>query len=487
VSGIGAHARAAPDSTAIVSMGGSLTFGELDDRQSRLVGCLLDGGVGEGDRVAVLSRNSVASLEVTIACLRAAIIPVPVNALLTEREVEYVLEDSGARWLFTDRAVDPLPGLEQIVTFGDAYERELQQADPAELCDHARGRPMHYTSGTTGSPKGVWVRPYKQRKAAQAADDFIDYWGLAASDIHLVCSPLAHSAPHRYALRTLEAGGTVALQSHFDPAETLAAIDLFNVTTTFMVPTHLERILRLGPTALRRHDLSSMRLLIHAGAPIKQETKHETIEAFPEGAVWEFYGSTEGQVTRISAAEWLRKPGSVGLPRAGMEILIRNAGGEGLAPGETGRVWVKDPTADRFQYWGDRRKTRAAWRAGAYSVGDLGYLDEDGYLFLTGRADDTIISGGVNVYPQEVEAVLSQHPSVAEVIVYGVPSDEWGQEVHAAVVAREAIDEDALITWCRERLAGFKRPRSITFVDELSRTTTGKLKREPPEVETTAP
>lgn len=486
MSGIGGHARSRPDATAIVSMGGSVTFAELDDRHRRLAGALTAGGLAEGDRVGILSRNSVAALEVMTACLRAAIVPVPVNPLLSERELEYVLEDSGSRWLFTDRPVDPLPDLEQIVTFGDAYERVLQEADPVEICDHARGRPMHYTSGTTGVPKGVWVRPYRPSRAAQVCDDFIAYWGLVASDIHLVCSPLAHSAPLRYALRTMEAGGTVALQSHFDPAETLAAIDLFNATTTFVVPTHLERILALGSAARRRHDLSSMRLLIHAGAPIREETKRATIEAFPEDSVWEFYGSTEGQATRISPREWLRKPGSVGTPRGGAEILIRDREGREVGAGEVGTVWVKDPKIDRFQYWGDRRKTRAAWRAGAFTVGDLGYLDEDGYLFLTGRADDTIISGGVNVYPQEVEAVLSHHPAVEGVMVYGVPSDEWGEEVHAAVVCSDDLDEETLIDWSRERLAGFKRPRAISFVDELPRTATGKLKRRPPDTDATS-
>lgn len=487
MSGIGGYARATPDASAIVSMGGSLTFLELDARQRRLSGALTAAGLEEGDRVAILSRNSVALLETVAACLRAALIPVPVNPLLTEREITYVLEDSGSRWLFTDRPVHQLPELERIVTFGDAYERVVQDGDPIEICDHARGRPMHYTSGTTGAPKGVWVRTYKPRKAARVSSDFIGYWGLRSSDIHLVCSPLSHSAPLRFALRTMEAGGTVVLQSHFDAAETLAAIDLFNATTTFMVPTHLERILGLGPAALRRHDLSSMRLLIHAGAPIRQQTKRATIEAFPQDSVWEFYGSTEGQATRISPAEWLRKPGSVGTPRRGAEILVRDAEGELLAAGKVGRIWVKDPESDRFQYWGDRRKTRAAWKAGAFTVGDLGYLDEDGYLFLTGRADHTIISGGVNVYPQEVEAVLSEHPAVDEVIVYGVPSDEWGQEVRASVVSSGEIDEDDLNVWCQERLAAFKRPRRILFVHDLPRTATGKLKRQPPEPDATGP
>jgi long-chain acyl-CoA synthetase len=463
-------------------MAGARTFGELDRRQRKLAGAWKRAGLEEGDRVAVFARKSAESLEVTIAASRAGLVPVPVNALLTEPEVRYVLEDSGARWLFADRRVETLPGLERVVTFGDAYERLLSEAAGADLCDHVRGRPMHYTSGTTGRPKGVWVRPMAARKAAEMSRDFISLWGLTASDVHLVCSPLAHSAPHRYALRTLEAGGTVALQSHFDPAETLAAIDLFNATSTFMVPTHLERILSLGELALSRHDLSSMRLLVHAGAPIREETKRRAIDLFPPRSVWEFYGSTEGQATRISADEWLRKPGSVGRPREGAEVVIKDEAGHVLPANEVGVVWIRDPRLERFQYWGDRTKTRRAWRAGAFTVGDLGYLDHDGYLFLTGRAHDTIITGGVNVYPQEVEAVLHQHPDVGEVIVYGVPNEEWGQEIRAVVVG-SVTDTEALRAWARERLAAFKVPRRIEVAGALPRTPTGKLKRQAPSTE----
>ena len=482
MSGIGGHARAAPDSTAIVSMGRTLSFSELNERQRLLAGALKAVGIEEGDRVAILTRNSVESLEVTTGALRAGIIPVPINPLLTEREAEYILQDSGARWLFADRPIEPLPELDQVLTFGDAYERCLVEASPIDIADHVRGRPMHYTSGTTGAPKGVWVRVMDPDSAAEISADFISYWGLEQGDIHLVCSPLAHSAPHRYAMRTLEAGGTVALQSRFDAAETLAAIDLFNATTTFMVPTHLERILALGDKHIRRHDLTSMRLLIHAGAPIREHTKRKTIAVFSAEAVWEFYGSTEGQATRISATEWLGKPGSVGRPREGAAVIIKNDNGKPAPSGEIGTVWIKDPRIDRFQYWGDRAKTRRAWKAGAFTVGDLGYLDPDGYLFLSGRSDDTIITGGVNVYPQEVEEVLSQHPDVSEVVVYGVSNEEWGQEVHAAVVLRPGATSDpsSLREWSRDLLAGYKRPRAIEIVDELSRTASGKVRREPP-------
>ena len=477
--GIGGRARTNPGSVAVVSPGRSTTFGELDQRQRLLAGALASAGIREGDRIAVLSQNSIGSIEVTTGALRAAVVPVPINPLLTQPEIAYLLEDSGAKWLFTDRSVDLAPGLDRIVTFGDAYERCLQEAEPVDLCDWVRGRPMHYTSGTTGLPKGVWVMPYDEARAESVSRDFRELWGISAEDIHLVCSPLAHSAPHRFSMRTLEAGGVVAVQRGFDPAEILAAIELYGVTSTFMVPTHLERIFALGGRVPSRHDISSLRLLAHAGAPISEATKRMTIEAFPFGSVWEFYGSTEGQATRISSEEWLRKPGSVGTARAGGSIEVTDENGRPLPPGEVGEIWVGDPSAESWEYWNDPAKTAEAWRAGAFTAGDLGWLDDDGYLFLAARKHDTIITGGVNVYPQEVEQVLVQHPAVTEAMVYAATSDEWGEEVRAHVVLATGAELSAedLRAWARSRLAGFKCPKSFEFVDDLPRTPTGKLKR----------
>ncbi|MDQ3939899.1 MAG: AMP-binding protein [Actinomycetota bacterium] len=478
MAGIGHYAAATPDAAALVTLARTLTFAELDERQRALAGFLQSGGLEPGDRVAVLSRNRIESLEATIGMLRAAIIPVPVNPLLTEPEIAYVIEDSRTRWLLTDRSIQH-PGLERVVTFGDAYERCLSEASPTALASCARGRPMHYTSGTTGSSKGVWVPPVDERRAAELSTDFVEQWGLAPGDVHIVCSPLAHSAPHRFAMRTLEAGGTVVLQTKFDAQETLAGVELFSVTSTFMVPTHLERIFSLPRSVLTRYDTSSIRLLVHAGAPIRNVTKRRALEHFPPGSVWEFYGATEGQATRISSDEWVRKPGSVGSPRAGAAILILDDDGTELPAGEVGEVWIRDPAVERFRYWNDDAKTRAAWRGDAFTVGDLGWVDDDGYLFLHGRKHDTIITGGVNVYPQEVESVLLTHPAVAEVVVFGVPHDEWGQEVRAEVVAAPnlPLDGELLRTWARERLAAFKCPRVIEVVDELPRTATGKIKR----------
>lgn len=480
--GIGGHARATPDAPAIVTLARRLTFGELHARHTKLAGLLLSGGLGPRDRIAVWSSNRVESLEVTTGALRAGIVPVPINSLLTAAEAAYLIEDSGARWLFTDRSVEPPPSLERVVSFGDAYERCLHEAEPAPVADYSLGRPMHYTSGTTGVPKGVWVEPVGDAAAAEISRDFAELWGLTPDEVHLVCSPLAHSAPHRFALRTLEAGGSVVVQGRFEAKETLAAAELFGVTSTFMVPTHLERIFALEPKTLKRHYSTSMRMLIHAGAPIRETTKRRALEFFPPGSVWEFYGSTEGGATRISPEEWVRKPGSVGTPRPGAAILIRDESREPVPPGEVGIVWVRDAHAERFSYWGDDDKTRAAWDGDAFTVGDLGRLDEDGYLFLEGRRHDTIISGGVNVYPQEVEAVLAEHPAVLECAVYGRKHEEWGQEVCALVVTQpgESFDPAELRAWARERLASFKVPRHVEVVDELPRTATGKVVRRGP-------
>jgi long-chain acyl-CoA synthetase len=481
VSGIGYWSRTAPDATAVATTGGALTFGKLNGRARALAGAFKVARLHRGDRVAVYAANRIEVIEVCTAALRAGLVPVPVNSLLTEREVEFVLEDSGARWLFSDRAVEsPVP--ERIITFGDAYERTLHEADPVPLADVTLGRAMHYTSGTTGEPKAVWVRPVSEARAQELSRLYRDLWGLTSEDVHLVCSPLAHSAPLRFVIRTLEAGGTAILQTRFDAAESLAAMELFGVTSVFMVPTHLERIIDMGSGALARHDLSSVRLLAHAGSPIRPETKRAVIDLFPRDSVWEFYGATEGQATRISAREWLQRPGSVGTALPGGSVTVKSENRRALPPGTVGDVWIEEPTHERFEYWGQPARTAGAWDGDSFNVGDLGYLDADGYLYLSGRKHDTIITGGVNVFPREVEELLATHPAVAEVAVYGARHEEWGEEIRALVVpaAGQPLDPELLRVWARERLAGFKCPRRIDVVSEIPRTATGKVQRPDP-------
>jgi acyl-CoA synthetase (AMP-forming)/AMP-acid ligase II len=472
-SGITNAAQRTPDRVAVADgRGRQLTFAELEEVHRRIAGSLLADGIEEGDRIGVMSSNSLEVLSVMVAALRAGIVPVPVSPLLTSSEITYLMADSGAKFLTVggDHEVDVKVPVIDLA----AWAR--RSGSPAEIAGHIRGRPMHYTSGTTGKPKGVWVDPCSAAEARRRSDSFCTDWGIVADDVHLVCSPLTHSAPLRYAVRTLEAGGRVVLQDRFDAVDTLTRMQRHSITSTFVVPTHLERIFALDNEA-RSHDVSAMRLLAHAGAPIRPETKRRAIEFFPPGSVWEFYGSTEGGFTIISPDEWLEHPYSVGRARPGAELFITGEDGGELVVGSVGQIWVRDPQADRFIYWNDPDKTSETWSDGAYSVNDLGHVDTEGYLYLAGRGDDTIISGGVNVYPKEIELTLMDHPDVAEAIVFGVDTPEWGQEVRARVVVTGDVDAEALRAWARQRLAGYKTPRIIEIVDELPRTTTGKLKR----------
>lgn len=479
MSGLGSRTQSAPDHPALVDGDHSLSFGELDDLQARLAGFLATQSFTTGDRIAVQAANSIELLLVTVGCLRVGIVPVPISPLLTRTESAHLLNDSGARLLFADEGHDtgsvvvPMAGLVD----------ELRRQEPGALSDATLTRPMHYTSGTTGKPKGVWIEPVDETRAAARSADFRAEWGMTEADVHLVCSPLTHSGPHRFALRTLEAGGTVVIQKRFDAASTLSAIERHLVTTTFMVPTHLERIFALESPELHSHDLSSIRLLAHAGAPIRRITKERALELFPIDSVWEFYGSTEGGFTRLSAREWIEHPGSVGRPREGAHIEIRDRSSGGpVGTGEVGVVWLRDPRAEHFEYWSDEDATAAVWDGDAFTVGDLGHLDGDGYLYLVGRPGDLIISGGINVYPREVEEALMSHPEISEALVYGVADPEWGQQVRALVLAipGRAPDPEALRTWARGHLAPHKCPRTIAVVDELPRTTTGKVRRVPP-------
>ncbi len=478
---LGGRAQSAPDHPALFCGNRSLSFGELDDLQARLAGWLATQSFARGDRVAVLAANSIELLLVTVGCLRAGIVPVPISPLLTQPERAHQVADSEARLLFADEA--PGSGSVELMVPMAGLVDELRRHEPAALPDVTLTRPMHYTSGTTGRPKGVWVEPIAETRATARSEAFRAEWSMTEGDVHLVCSPLTHSGPHRFALRTLEAGGTVVIQERFDAAATLGAIEHHRVTSTFMVPTHLERIFALESSELHRHDLSSLRLLAHAGAPIRRITKERALELFPPNSVWEFYGSTEGGFTRLSPRESIEHPDSVGRPRAGASIEIRDrSSGELVGTGEVGVVWLRDPSAERFQYWRDEDATAAVWDGEAFTVGDLGRLDGDGYLYLVGRPGELIISGGINVYPREVEEALMGHPEISEALVYGVDDPEWGQQVRALVLAVPggAPEPESLRIWARGHLAPHKCPRTITLVDELPRTTTGKVKRVPP-------
>lgn len=399
-----------------------------------------------GDRVALLVPGSLAYVDAVMALLARGVFPVPLDPRLTAYERERILA-----------VVDPTVVVTELA--------ELEHlADPALSRSLPLGRPMHVTSGTTGVPKGVFSGLLGETEAAALVAEERDLWGFGPGDVNLVLSPLYHSAPLRFAMGTLLAGGRVVAPGAFDPAVVTAAITAERPTTMFCVPAHLQRLFAHWDEA-GVPDLSCFRLVAHAGAACPTPVKRRLIELFPAGSTWEFYGATEGQFTACRSEEWLERPGTVGRARPGRR----------LETDADGVIWCEVPRHARFTYYGDEAKTAAAWRGDRFSVGDLGRLDADGYLFLDGRREDLIITGGVNVYPTEVENTLAEHPGVADVAVFGVPDEAWGHRVCAAVVGTATAAE--LDAWARERLAPPKRPKDYVFTDELPRTLTGKVRR----------
>jgi long-chain acyl-CoA synthetase len=397
-----------------------------------------------GDRVALLVPGSLTYLDAVLSLLARGVVPIPLDPRLTAYERERILG-----------SLDPAL----------VVEAEDDLAALAGDPGLPRARPMHVTSGTTGTPKGVWSGVLDPAAALAVVDEEREVWDFRDDDVNLVLSPLYHSAPLRFASGTALAGGRVVVPGPFDPALVTAAIERERPTTMFCVPAHLQRLFAHWD----RHgwpDLTSFRLVAHAGAPCPPALKRRLIEAFPAGSTWEFYGATEGQFTACPSEEWLERPGTVGRARPGRRLSVD----------PDGTIWCAVPPYARFEYFGDPRKTAEAWDGDRFTVRDVGRLDDDGYLYLEGRRHDLIISGGVNVYPLEVENALREHPEVADIAVYGVPDERWGQRVCAAVVGTAtAADLDA---FARERLAPPKRPKEYHHLDDLPRTLTGKVQRD---------
>ena len=445
---------------------------EWDLRARQAAGAVATAGARPGDRVVVLADNAPELLALTWGLLRAGVVPVLLNTALADPQVAELAADAEARLTVTD-AGNAGRLRPDLVLSAEALDR----ARPADLDPLPRGRAMHYTSGTSGRPKGVWTGVLPPDLAEAWAEEEALANPTGPDDVHLVCSHLFHSGPHRYAINTLNRGGHVVLQPHFDAGATLAAIARHRVTTAFMVPTHLSRLLEHPD--LPAADLSSLRWIHHAGAACPEPLKRRALAALPDGILHEFYGSTEGQFTAIGPDDWLAHPGSVGRARTGRRLEVTAADGTPLPPGEVGTVWVSAPPFARFTYWNAPQATAEAWRGEAFTVGDLGALDAEGYLTLAGRRTDLIVSGGVNVYPAEVERALLAHPAVAEGVVYATPHPGWGQQVTAAVIPRQGhqVDPEEVRTFLRARLAGFQTPKVVHVVDDLPRTASGKVVR----------
>jgi long-chain acyl-CoA synthetase len=490
--GMATHAERTPDKPALVlgADGPALTYGALAERTTRLADAFVRLGVptdGTG-AVAAMVSNGFAFFETAAAACRAEARFLPVNWHLKSDELAWILADSGAQVLvadaslkeYVDVAVEQAPAC-KVLLVRDAFE-EGSYDDAIAAADGAPERRgwdapafIFYTSGTTGRPKGVVHGGLNPERMAMAQQGLMALWGFTPDDVHLLAGPAYHAGPGGYAFTTLFAGGTVAVMPSWDARDALRTIESRHATTTFMTPAHFIRLLEVPDAERAARDLSSLRLVIHGGAPCPTTVKHRIIEALPATEIWELYGASEGGATRVSPAEWLERPGTVGKPWPGVEVVVVDSDGEPVPVGQEGVIYIRPAGGATFHYHRDDEKTAAAWRDGAFTVGDVGRLDADGYLSITDRVADMVLRDGVNVYPREVEEVLHEHPAVVDCAVFGVPDERHGEVLVAVVELRAPVGPDELAAHVRARLADFKCPSQFEVVDELPRDPNGKV------------
>lgn len=478
------------DAPAVISDAGDRTRGEVNANANRLVRALRARGVKAGDGLALLCANRPEFLETVAAARRAGLRLTTVNWHLTGDEAGYIVDDCEATAFVADaqfahvarRAADLAPRLRASIAVGGAvdgfedWDGVLAPESGVDVDDPVVGSTMLYTSGTTGRPKGV-RRPPDPRSALDVAK-LTQYRG--DRHVHLCTGPLYHAAPLSFSLTAPAAMGVpVVMMDGWSAERTLALVEEHRVTHTHMVPTMFHRLLALRDDVKSRYDISSLVFIIHGAAPCPVDVKQRLMDWLGP-IVWEYYAATEGAGTLVGPDEWLRKPGTVGRVSPPDHVRIFEEAGNEAGPGEIGTVYLKAPADDRFEYFKAPEKTQGAYRDSHFTLGDVGYVDDEGYLFLTDRSAHLIISGGVNVYPAEVEAALLAHPAVGDVGVVGQPDDEWGEIVVAAVEPRMGVEPTdtlgfELVEWCRGRIAHYKCPRRVIFVEALPRHDNGKL------------
>jgi long-chain acyl-CoA synthetase len=495
----GRHAHTHPDRPCFVmaSTGEEVSYADYEARTNRLAHLLRHHGLQRLDHYAIFMENNSRYLEVCGAGERSGLYYTCVNSYLTADEVAYIVDNSQSKVLITSRAkrdvalaaLEQCPGVElALIVDGTGDDGPLVDYDsavapmPSEpIADECLGTPMLYSSGTTGRPKGI-LRPLPDVPPDEPLPLFAfltDLWGYREGMTYLSPAPLYHSAPQGAVGLTVRMGGTAIIMEHFDPTEYLALVERYRVTHSQLVPTMFSRMLKLPDEVRRSYDLSSLEVVVHAAAPCPVPVKEQMIDWWGP-IIREYYGATEGHgLTACDSQEWLAHRGTVGRVRLGTLHILDDDLRES-PPGEPGTVWFE--TATPFEYFNDEAKTREARSPdGTMStVGDVGYVDDDGYLYLTDRAAFMIISGGVNIYPQECENLLITHPSVADAAVFGVPDSDRGEQVKAVVQPMPHVSpgpelERELIDFCRQHLAAHKCPRSVDFEAELPRLPTGKL------------
>jgi acyl-CoA synthetase (AMP-forming)/AMP-acid ligase II len=465
------------------------TFADLNHESNRLAHLLLGLGVVRNTKVAWCGQNSAPIFALSNAARRVGAVSVPLNYRLAPDEAGFVIDNSDAEVVYVDAEsaglIDEVrsrtPKVRHVLIYdGDgALERELaSQPDTDPPVDGGDAAPatMIYTSGTTGKPKGALRMG---RNVSQAAA-LIALIGYRTDDVYLTTGPLYHSGPGGFAAVAHALGNTIVVQRRFDPEDWLRLVDTYKVTTTFSAPTPIRMVCSLPEDVKARYDMTCMKRLIANAAPWSFTLKQMYLADFPSDSLWEVYGSTELAVDTVLAPEdQLRKPGSCGLPAPEVEIkLFDDDGVEVTEPGVPGELYVRSRAAVFDTYYKADDKYQQDRRGDFHTVGDIAYRDEEGYYYICDRKKDMIISGGMNIYPAEVEAALDQHPGVFDVAVFGIPNEQWGEAVHAVVVrapGHETLAEPDIVDFAREHLAGYKVPRSVSFAGELPRTGSGKL------------
>ena len=492
--GIAFHAKNIPDKKAVVSEYGERTFKELNENSNSYANFLTDKGLVAGDSVAIICKNRPEFLEALFGPIRVGLRITPINWHLTAEEICYIVENCEAKVvvcdaLFTDFFIEIKQKLPDVLLLSVGGEDSLaipflntiQKYDKSDISTPVAGRSMLYTSGTTGRPKGVFRKenppPSKTEQLTLETAAF-----NPELDFSICPGPAYHAAPLGLNINpSLMAGVGVYLMDKWDAETMLSLISEYKCTHTHMVATMFHRILRLPIETRSKYDISSMRWILHGAAPCPVEVKQAMID-WMGPIVYEYYAATEGGGCFIQPEEWLKKPGSVGKANEGTEVKILNEEFEEVTQGSEGTIYFSAPSKGRFEYYKAEEKTSGAYWGDYFTMGDIGYCDSDGYHFLTGRSADTVISGGTNIYPQEIDNILLMHDQVAEVCCVGVPNEEWGEEIKAVINLEEGADSEVvlkeLIKMADEKLSGFKKPKSFEFWEEdLPRLPTGKIQR----------
>ena len=495
------YAQSQPDKLAVIDDRGGgepvrWTYRELEERSNRLANALASLGAGPGEKVIWCGPNSPQVVAVIGATVKVGAVSVPLNYRLTADEARYVIGHSDATVAYVDAEHAPmfaalrgrLDQLKHVIVYGgepptgmlgEEFVAGFPAYPPAAGAEEVGSATMIFTSGTTGKPKGA-VRTTSPGGPDPGLVGLVTLIGYTPDDVYLTSGPLYHSGPWGFMAIALIFGQTVVLQRKFDPEDWLRLVDTYKVSSTFAAPAPIRMVCALPAEVKARYDRSSMKRMIANAAPWSLALKQQYLADFPADSLWEVYGSTElGVNCVLEPMDQLRKPGSCGKPAPGVEIrLLDEADNEvtSTGPDHPGELFVRS-TGVFDEYYKQRDSYDSARRGEWHTVGDIAYRDEEGYLYICDRKSDMIISGGMNIYPAEIEAALEQHPAIYEVAVFGIPSEDWGEAVHATVVRRPgaSLSPDEIVAFSRDHLAGYKTPRSVSFMDELPRTGSGKI------------